>query len=74
MVDVRPIFIRHPEAAIGSECKAFAVNGNVPAARTRAPETVTCDCGNGQDWEAVTGDGTEDVGVPSGPVKRTLSG
>lgn len=66
MIDIWPIFIRHPEAAIASECKTFSVDGNIPTARTRAPKTVTCECGNRQDREAGIGDGPEDIGVETG--------
>lgn len=42
------------------------LSGNVPAAGTGASETVTCECGNRQDWEAEIGGRPEDVGVEIG--------
>lgn len=66
MVYVRPVFIRHPEPAIGSERQAFAVNGNMSPAGSRAAKPITCKGSNGQDWEAGICDRPKDVGVKAG--------
>lgn len=63
MVDIRSILIRHPEAAIGSECEAFAVNGDAPPTWTGAAEAITCECSHGEDGEAGVCDRTKDVGI-----------
>lgn len=63
MVDIWPIFIRHPETAIGSERKAFAVDWDGSPARTRAAKPITCERSDGQDREAGVRDRAKDVGI-----------
>lgn len=66
MVDIRPMFIRHPEAAVGRECEAYAVDGDVPPAWTRAAEAITCKDSHREDGEAEIGDGAKHVGIKTG--------
>ena len=72
MVDIRPILIRHPEPAIRSERKAFAIHGNALPARAGTAKTITLICSDGQDGETGVCDRTKSVGVkPSrwGPIR-----